>query len=108
METPSFPLPAGRYVVTGGRALTSVLTIQPPDETGKQAWSLADGARIYDVTHFGCRAALYSETTGTSCRPDNAPISVFPMSRDRTMPAVEGCSKRDYQVLIVVGMMVGG
>jgi hypothetical protein len=28
------------------------------------------------------------------------------MSPGVAMPAVEGCSKRDYQVLIVVGMMI--
>jgi hypothetical protein len=30
------------------------------------------------------------------------------MSPGVAMPMVEGCSKRDYQVLIVVGMMVEG
>jgi hypothetical protein len=29
------------------------------------------------------------------------------MTPDTVMPAVEGCSKQDYQVLIVVGMVVG-
>ena len=107
MEAPSFPLPAGQYVVTGGREVTSVLTVEEPDGMGKQKWSLSDGARIYDVTHFGCRAALYTEKeTGTACTPDKAPMSVFPMSPGTVMPAVEGCSKRDYQVLIVIGMMV--
>jgi hypothetical protein len=109
METPSFPLPAGQYVVTGGRAVTAILTVQKPDAAGKQAWSLADGASIYDVTHFGCRAARYSATsTGQSCTPDKAPTAAFPMSPGTVMPAVEGCSKRDYQVLIVVGMMIDG
>jgi hypothetical protein len=46
MEEPSFPLPPGRYVVTGGREVTSVLTVEPADATGTQAWSLADGATI--------------------------------------------------------------
>jgi hypothetical protein len=107
METPSFPVPAGQYVVTGGRAVTSVLTIQAPDATGKQAWSLADGANIHDVTHFGCRAARYSKTsTGEACTPDLAPTTAFPMSPGTVMPPVQGCNKKDYQVLIVVGMMV--
>ena len=109
METPSFPIPAGQYVVTGGRAVTSVLTVQEPDAGGKQAWSLADGANIHDVTHFGCRAARYSKTsTGEACTPDHAPTTAFPMSPVTVMPPVQGCSKQDYQVLIVVGMMVGG
>jgi hypothetical protein len=29
------------------------------------------------------------------------------MSPGTVMPAVEGCSKQDYQVLIVIGMMTG-
>ena len=109
METPSFPIPAGQYVVTGGRAITSVLTVQAPDATGKQSWSLADGANIHDVTHFGCRAARYSKSsTGEACTPDHAPTTAFPMSPGTVMPPVQGCSKQDYQVLIVVGMMVDG
>jgi hypothetical protein len=108
MEAPSFPLPPGQYVVTGGREVTQVLTVEPPDASGKQAWSLADGATIYDVTHLGCRAALYTaQADDQSCTPDHTPRDVFPMSPGISMPAVEGCRKRDYQVLIVVGMMVG-
>ncbi len=107
MEAPQFPLAAGQYVVTGGREVTTVLTVSEPDASGKQDWSLADGATLYDVTHFGCRAALYTEkTAGQSCSPEKVPTSVFPMSPGTVMPAVEGCSKQDYQVLIVIGMMV--
>ncbi len=107
MEAPSFPIPPGKYVVTGGREMTSVLTVLSPDATGKQAWSLADGATIYDVTHLHCRAAVYTpQATGQSCTPDKTPTQVFPMNPGTAMPAVEGCSKRDYQVLIVEGMMV--
>jgi hypothetical protein len=109
MEAPSFPLPPGQYVVTGGREVTSVLTVEPADATGAQAWSLADGATIYDVTHLRCRAALYTaQDSGQSCTPDKTPKDVFPMSPGVAMPMVEGCNKRDYQVLIVVGMMVEG
>ncbi len=109
MEAPVFPLAPGKYVVTGGRAVTSVLTVAPPDASGHQEWSLAEGATIYDVTHLRCRAALYTaQSTGQACTPENTPTSVFPMSPGIAMPAVEGCSKRDYQVLIVVGMMVDG
>ena len=109
MEAPSFPLPAGRYVVTGGREVTSVLTVEPPDAAGQQSWSLADGASIYDVTHLGCRAALYTaKESGASCTPDNTPTDVFPMTPGVAMPNVAGCSKQDYQVLIVIGMMVEG
>ncbi len=108
MEAPSFPLPAGDYVVTGGRETTSVLTVDPPDAAGRQAWSLADGATIYDVTHLRCRAAVYTAVAGQSCTPDKTPTDVFPMSIGLDMPDVQGCEKRDYQVLIVVGRMAEG
>jgi hypothetical protein len=76
---------------------------------GRQSWNLADGATLYDVTHLGCRAALYTQKdTGKACTPDQAPTSVFPMSPGTVMPAVDGCSKRDYQVLIVIGKVVEG
>lgn len=107
MEAPSFPLPPGQYVVTGAREVTSVLTVEPADASGKQAWSLADGATIYDVTHLRCRAALYTaQDSGQACTPDHTPTDVFPMSPGIAMPAVAGCTKQDYQVLIVLGMMV--
>ena len=107
MEAPSFPLPPGQYVVSGGREITSILTVEKADASGSQAWSLAKGATIYDVTHLRCRAALYTaQSDGRSCTPDDTPTHVFPMSPGVVMPAVEGCNKRDYQVLIVFGMMV--
>ena len=107
MESPSFPLPSGRYVVTGGREVTATLTVEAADAAGRQAWSLSDGATIYDVTHLRCRAALYTaQGDGPSCSPDKTPTDVFPMTLGVSMPAVEGCSKQDYQVLIVVGMIV--
>ena len=106
METPSFPLPAGKYVVTGGREATSVLTVEAPDANGAQSWSLADGASVYDVTHLRCRAARYTALDGQSCTPDQTPTGAFPMSPEKVMPAVAGCAKQDYQVLIVVGMMI--
>ncbi|MFM7333330.1 MAG: hypothetical protein ACKO2N_15175 [Tabrizicola sp.] len=106
MEAPSFPLPAGKYVVTGGREVTSVLTVAAPDAEGRQTWSLADGATIYDVTHLRCRAAVYTAKAGQSCTPDRTPTHVFPMDPGRAMPMVEGCEKQDYQVLIVIGRMV--
>lgn len=107
MEAPGFPLPPGQYVVTGGREVTSVLTIEPADTAGLQAWSLSDGATIYDVTHLRCRAALYTaQGDGESCSPEKTPTDVFPMSPGVSMPAIESCRKQDYQVLIVVGMMV--
>lgn len=106
MEAPSFPLPPGQYVVTGGRETTATLTVTAPDANGQQAWSLSDGATIYDVTHLRCRAAVYTAKTGQACTPDKTPTHVFPMDPGRQMPAIEGCEKQDYQVLIVIGRMV--
>jgi hypothetical protein len=86
MEKPSFPLPVGKYIVTGDREVTTELTI----EEGNR-WSLKEGAGSYaldtpnrcvrrlkncypgtlhDVTHLPCRSARYtplsaSETGGT-------------------------------------------
>ena len=108
MEAPVFPLPAGNYVVTGGREVTSVLTVAAPDAAGRQTWSLLNNASLYDVTHLGCRAAVYTAAKGQSCTPDKTNTDVFPMRPDISMPEVQGCSKQDYQVLIVTGMMVDG
>ena len=44
MEKPTFPLSPGKYLVTGDREVTTVLTILPKDKDGHQRWELADGA----------------------------------------------------------------
>ncbi len=105
MEPPVFSLPAGKYVVTGNREVVSVLTVHPPDENGNQAWELKDEATLYDVTHLRCRSARYTPAAGDgSCTPENAPQSAFPVTPGGPMPPVEGCNKRDYTVLIVIGI----
>jgi hypothetical protein len=105
MEKPSFPLPAGQYLVTGDREVTTVLTIQPKDKNGNQRWELADGATLYDVTHLGCRSARYTPaTTNDSCSPGNARTTGYPILPGKAMPDVKGCHKQDYTVLIVVGL----
>jgi len=105
MEKPSFPLAAGRYLVTGDRDVTTVLTIHPKDKNGNQRWELADGATLYDVTHLGCRSARYTPATANnSCSPANARTTGYPVLPGATMPDVKGCRKQDYAVLIVVGL----
>ena len=105
MEKPSFPLPAGQYLVTGDRDVTTVLTIQPKDKNGDQRWALADGATLYDVTHLGCRSARYTPATANnSCSPANARTTGYPILPGAIMPDVKGCRKQDYAVLIVVGL----
>src|SRR5579864_8708244 len=111
MEKPTFPLPAGKYLVTGDRKVTTVLTIQPKDKDGNQRWELADGATLYDVTHLGCRSARYTpatadKTANNSCSPANVRTKGFPVNPGAAMPAVNGCRKQDYAVLIVVGLPV--
>ncbi len=108
MEPPVFGLAAGRYLVTGGRQVTTVLTVGPVAADGSQAWALADGATLADVTHIGCRAARYRpEADGAVCSPGNAPETAFPMTPAAAMPAVRACVKRDYAVLFVVGVAEG-
>ena len=48
MEKPVFPLSPGKYVVTGDREVTTVLTADPMDKDGAVRWELANGATIYD------------------------------------------------------------
>jgi len=106
MEEPSFPVPPGRYVVTGGREMQAVLTVEAADASGAQAWSLDSGATIYDVTHLRCRAARYTPLdAGQSCSAKSVNPGFFPMEIGTAMPVVEGCRQLDYQVLIIVGMV---
>ena len=104
MEQPEFPLPPGRYMVTGGRAITTVLTVDGMAKDGTQRWAL-DEATIYDVTHLRCRSALYTPTAGAaSCSPAKAQTAAFPVRPGAPMPPVEGCHKQDYSVFIVVAV----
>jgi hypothetical protein len=107
MEQPTVPLPPGKYLVTGARKVTAVLTIHPADSHGDRRWELDQGATLYDVTHLACRSARYTPATvDGSCSPANAKQSAFPVAPGGVMPPVEGCSKQDYAVLIVIGMGV--
>jgi hypothetical protein len=105
MEKPAFPLPPGKYLVTGGREVTTVLTIHSRDKDGRQRWELGEGATIHDVTHLACRSARYTPAAGpNSCSPANAPRTAFRVAPGRPMPPVEGCNKQDYSVLVVIGV----
>src|SRR5437879_2698199 len=76
MEKPTFPLPAGKYLVTGDRKVTTVLTVHPKDKNGNQRWELADGATLYDVIHLVCRLLLEKKKRHCRCRGQNAGSSV--------------------------------
>ncbi len=107
MEKPDFPLPAGRYVVTGDREVTTVLTVSPADAEGVQRWELANGSTLYDVTHLPCRSARYTPASeAATCSPANASQREFPVTPGALMPTVEGCAKQDYAVLFVIGVEV--
>ena len=105
MEKPAFPLPPGKYLVTGDRKVTAVLTIRPKDKDGNQRWELSGGATLYDVTHLGCRSARYTPATANNlCSPANVRTTGFPVNPGAAMPVVNGCRKQDYTVIIVVGL----
>ena len=106
MEKPVFPIASGKYFVTGGREAKAILTIEPKGADGKQHWALNNDATLYDVTHLGCRAANYTPASANSCSPEHANQGNFPVEPGAAMPLVAGCAKQDYQVLIVVGMVV--
>ncbi|KAI2497266.1 hypothetical protein MHU86_17230 [Fragilaria crotonensis] len=97
MPPPSFPVPVGRYVVTGGREATTVLTI-----VDGGSWTL-DDSTLYDVTHLPCRSARYKPNAGGGS-PRQANQSDFPVRPGAEMPPVAGCDKQDYAVLFVIGV----
>lgn len=99
MEAPTFPMAAGRYLVTGGRLVTTVLDVR-----GDGSWSLEKG-KLFDVTHLPCRSARYTPGVGNGS-PNTARESDFPVKPGAEMPRVEGCDKVDYAVLFVIGKEV--
>lgn len=107
MEKPVFPVPPGKYIVTGDREKVAMLTVYPGDENGAQRWELGDDATLYDVTHLPCRTARYTPAAGvTSCSPANAPRAAFKVTPGAPMPPVDGCIKQDYAVLFIVAEAV--
>jgi hypothetical protein len=105
MEKPEFPVPPGKYLVTGNREAKTVLTVLPKDADGKQRWELADGVTVYDVTHLRCRSARYTPAAGNkTCSPAAVKESGFPVEPAAAMPPVENCSKQDYAVLFIIGV----
>jgi hypothetical protein len=107
MEKPDFPLPAGKYLVTGDREVTTTLTIHPADQDGAHRWELDDDAKLYDVTHLPCRSARYTPArSGESCSPAKANQTDFPVTPGAAMPRVEDCQNLDYAVLFVIGVAV--
>ncbi len=105
MEHPKYGMPPGRYMVTGDREVTTILTVHPKDSSGKQRWELAKDATIYDVTHLRCRSARYKPIANNSaCSPAAAPRDQFRVPPGAAMPIVSGCNKQDYTVLFIIGI----
>jgi hypothetical protein len=105
MEAPSFPIPAGAYLVTGNRDKHATLTVHPAEKNGMQRWSLDSGVTLFDVTHLDCRSARYTSAANASaCSPADVHQASFPVAPGAAMPPVGNCHKQDYAVLIVVGM----
>ena len=103
MEAPEIPIvpstaPAARkFVVTGDREITTVLTVEP-----NGAWKL-DRGTLHDVTHLPCRSARYTGAT-TDFTPSSADFAQFPVRPGGPMPPLPGCAKQDYYVVFVVGI----
>jgi hypothetical protein len=89
-------VPEKRYIVTGDREITTILTVRD-DGT----WELEKGT-LYDVTHLPCRSAAYRGSKNT-CQPGNANSKDFPVRPGAPMPKIMGCEKMDYAVLFVLG-----
>ena len=105
MKAPDFPMPAGQFYVTNGEDHISLLTVEAPDAEGRQSWSLSDDKTIANVTHGPCRSARYTpEGESASCTPENANQAVFPLGPGDSPPAVSGCHKKEYAVLIVFAL----
>lgn len=92
-------IPEKRYVVTGDREITTILTVRDDG-----SWELEKGT-LYDVTHLPCRSAAYRGTENT-CMPGNANSKDFPVRPGADMPKITGCEKLDYAVLFVLGEAV--
>lgn len=90
-------IPEKKYIVTGAREVTTVLTVR---DNG--SWELEKGS-LYDVTHLPCRSAAYR---GQTCAPKNANLRDFPVKPGAEMPKIDGCNKQDYAVLFVLGEVV--
>merc|ERR1712187_373253 len=84
--------PLKRYVVTGGRDTTSLLTVR-----GDGSWELSKG-KLYDVTHLPCRSAVYTPAQGGVCKPTVEAQRNFPVKPGANIPQFPGCNTQDWSV----------
>ena len=108
MESPDFPMPPGRYLVTGFRQVTTGLTVY---KDGR--WKLDDNAQLGQVTHLPCRSARYHPivnnndgSSSAAASPANANPRDFPVQPGAIMPEIPGTTKQDYAVLFLIGKAV--
>ena len=111
MEAPIVPMvPATsqadqKFVVTGDREVTTILTVSPTGE-----WKLDEGT-LYDVTHLPCRSGRYTCTPASTCDGDadgggglaltTQDLKQFPVRPGAAMPPLPRCTTTDYAVLFV-------
>lgn len=100
MEKPDFPLPPGKYKVTGGRETTTILTIAEDGDT----WKLENGV-LHDVTHLPCRSAKYIPSSEVGS-VTNANPKDFPVTPGAAMPDISGCNRQDYWVVFVIALEI--
>merc|ERR1712238_641128 len=109
LEAPEpFPLKEGKYLVTGGRTITTTLIIYQESSNNKSwKWRLEEGT-LYDITHLPCRSARYQpigayiDENGPGS-PGAANPKDFPVTPGAIMPSVPGTTQQDYAVIFVVG-----
>ena len=92
--------PFRRYVVTGDREVTSILTVH---NDGK--WELSKGT-LYDVTHLPCRSALYTPSRRTACVRPQVRRRRLPRDARRADAVRPGLFEQDYAVLFVIGASI--
>ena len=108
MEAPIVPMvpatsPSDRkFIVTGDREVTTMLTVSPSGE-----WKLTEGT-LYDVTHLPCRSGRYTRTQMSPCGGDDEKLTLtaqdlkqFPVRPGAAMPPLPQCCTTDYAVLFV-------
>jgi hypothetical protein len=105
MEAPIIPIvpvsssSSKKFIVTGDREITTVLTIFANGQ-----WKLDEGC-LHDVTHLPCRSARYigDDMSFVPCRND---LSKFPVVPGAIMPSLPTCTSTDYAVLFVTAVGV--
>ena len=83
-----------------------MLTIHPADRNGDRRWELDKGATLYDVTTWPAAPRAIHRRRWWFVLAGKRAETAFPVAPGGAMPPVEGCTKQDYAVLIVIGVGV--